>query len=341
MKDYFITLDTGTTNTRAVLWRRGEEPVCMEKCGTGVRDTAADGTNTRLKQSIRQCLERLLEKGGRTFADVEGVFASGMITSNVGLAEVPHLEAPVSARDFTEHLYRLKLFEVCPVPFYFIRGVKNQRGEGGDLEDMDIMRGEETETLALLEEYPKDQPYVFILPGSHSKFVFVNEKGEITGCLTSLTGELLENMTLHTILADAVDRQFVTKESYWKEAVLAGYRAAEKHGTGRALFSVRILKMFGEEEQKKACWAANYLLGVLLESDVRAIQGTRLLKNVGKAVGIAAGKEPFLSGLTDILREQCLFREVIKREAESTVPFSAKGACLIAENWMKEREGKP
>ena len=33
MKDYFITLDTGTTNTRAVLWHRDGTPVCMERCG--------------------------------------------------------------------------------------------------------------------------------------------------------------------------------------------------------------------------------------------------------------------------------------------------------------------
>ena len=340
MKDYFITLDTGTTNTRAVLWRRGGIPVCMERCGAGVRDTAADGTNIRLKQSIRQCLEQLLEKGGRTFSEVEAVFASGMITSNVGLLEVPHLTVPVSAGDFVEQLYRAELDDICPIPIYFIRGVKNQRRENKDLEDMDIMRGEETEVLALLEEFSDPRPYVFILPGSHSKFVFVNEKREITGCLTSLTGELLENMTLHTILADAVDRQFATKETYQKEAVLAGYTEAKEHGTGRALFSARIRKMFGPEEQRNAKWTANYLLGAVLESDIRAIQGTRLLKNAETAVGIVAGKEPFLSGLTDILKEEGLFREVIKREAKEEVPISAKGAGLIAESWMKKREEK-
>jgi 2-dehydro-3-deoxygalactonokinase len=338
MKDYFITLDTGTTNTRAVLWHRDGTPVCMERCGAGVRDTAADGTNTRLMQNVRQCLECLLEKGGQTYRDVEGVFASGMLTSNVGIVEVPHLAAPVSARDFAEHLSRWDLDEICPVPIYFIRGVKNQTGENQDLEDMDIMRGEETETLALLEEYPIHQPYVFILPGSHSKFVFVNEQRQITGCLTSLTGELLENITLHTILADSVERRFASKESYQRDAALAGYRAAGEHGTGRALFSARILKMFGSEEQRNGDWTANYLLGVVLENDVRAIQGTRLLENADKAVGIVAGKEPFLSGLTDILREEGLFREVIKREAEDTVPISARGAFLVAKRWMKERE---
>lgn len=46
MKTYVITLDTGTTNTRAYLWTISGELKGIERCEAGVRDTAKSGTNT-------------------------------------------------------------------------------------------------------------------------------------------------------------------------------------------------------------------------------------------------------------------------------------------------------
>ncbi len=51
---------------------------------------------------------------------------------------------------------------------------------------------------------------MFILPGSHNKFVAMSAEGKILGCMTSISGELLDAMTHHTILADAVGGAFVS-----------------------------------------------------------------------------------------------------------------------------------
>lgn len=47
---------------------------------------------------------------------------------------------------------------------------------------------------------------LFILPGSHNKFVSVDREGKITGCLTSISGELLASITNDTIIAKSVNR---------------------------------------------------------------------------------------------------------------------------------------
>ena len=338
MKHYIITLDTGTTNTRACLWTIAGEYLGMEKAAAGVRDTAIDGNNHRLKQAVRTCLQSLVENAGLSFQEIGGIFASGMITSNVGLLEVPHLTAPASADDFARQIYPAELPDVCPVPIYFIRGVKNALAEGAALKDMDIMRGEEVETLALLQEYPAGIPYVFILPGSHGKFVFVDDGQAITGCLTTLTGELLEIITTHTILADAVERSFVTPQTYCRQAVLEGFHAAREQGFGRALFSIRIQKMFSQGQRASSQWAANYLLGVVLESDVSALKNNHLCKDLGQTVGIVAGKEPFLSGLTDVLTDAGLLHTVRKYSSQHPAPLSARGAFLIAKCFWEGRE---
>ena len=99
MKNYTITIDTGTTNTRVFLFNENNEPVSSAKSEIGVRITAIDGNNDRLKAAIKGCLEDVLKQAGVTYENVNRVVASGMITSNVGLTEIPHVVAPASAED--------------------------------------------------------------------------------------------------------------------------------------------------------------------------------------------------------------------------------------------------
>ena len=47
MKNYTITIDTGTTNTRVYLFNEKYEAVASAKSEIGVRITAIDGNNNR------------------------------------------------------------------------------------------------------------------------------------------------------------------------------------------------------------------------------------------------------------------------------------------------------
>ena len=57
-----LTIDTGTTNTRVCLWDAGGHPMAAASSGTGVRDTAVDGNNSRLREAVRGCLAGFLLK---------------------------------------------------------------------------------------------------------------------------------------------------------------------------------------------------------------------------------------------------------------------------------------
>lgn len=74
-----------------------------------------------------------------------------------------------------------------------IPGVRNHVENIGidTLEQMDVMRGEETEAVALLRERGKGEDLIFVLPGSHTKIIYANEKGFICRCKTTMSGELL------------------------------------------------------------------------------------------------------------------------------------------------------
>lgn len=67
--------------------------------------------------------------------------------------------------------------------------------------------------MALLSHFAPGKPYLLVLPGSHMKFVSVDREDRITGCLTSISGELLAAITTGTILADAVRASSPTRSS--------------------------------------------------------------------------------------------------------------------------------
>lgn len=326
---YLVTIDCGTTNTRSVLWDAEGNFHGISSMPVGVRDTAVDGHNGRLKEGIRACLEMSLEKARLTYAQVGGVYAAGMIGSGVGLADIPHLVAPASIRDFAKGVVRLDFPEVCPLPIHFIPGLKNFAGEvtPDNLASMDIMRGEEVESFALHKQCGPGVAYLFVLPGSHSKYVSVDADGTILGCMSSLSGELLDALTKHTILASAVGGKFVGDWDYNREMVLLGCHSAEETGFGRAAFSARILSLFAGTQQD----AANFLLGAVLQNDLASIRSARAIVAGPDVTVVVAGRDPLRVALTDLLRDNGYFRHVEMHPLPQEAPLSAIGIRLVAE----------
>lgn len=335
MAEYIITIDVGTTNTRAFLWSEDGRLAGAQKRETGVRDTASDGSNARLRAAVGECLQALLRDAGLDWGDVRRVLASGMITSNVGLYELAHLVAPVSLDDLARGARAVLLADVCPLPIHFIPGVKNRadRVTAEDFETMDIMRGEEVETFALLELLGADGGWLIVLPGSHTKFVSVDAAGRITGCLTSITGELLDAITRHTIIADAVGRSFVRESDYSRDWTLRGYDTADRVGLGRACFSARVLSQFAREIPEHL---ANYLAGACLQSDVAAIRNSGALRTGGLRGALVAGRGPLCRAMADVLRHAGLFTEVRAYEPDPGAPLSGLGALAVGRRLPKD-----
>lgn len=326
---YIITIDAGTTNTRAALFDENQTLLALEKREIGVRNTAIDGNNAKLKQAVKSCLDSLLQQANISYNEVSMVLASGMITSNVGLVEVPHLVAPAGLSELAKGITPVLLEEVCPLPIHFIPGIKNRntRITLDNYEEMDIMRGEETETIAMLQGLPTGQPILLVLPGSHMKFVAVNAKGQVTGCLTSISGELLSVITNNTIIADAVDHRFVNADTYDREYLLTGYENAARTGLGRACFSCRILNQFTTKDADKL---ANYILGAVLQSDVEALKHSKAIHAGSDTLMVVAGKEPLQTAIADVLRHDGSFADVQIFSAKENAPLSSLGAFRIA-----------
>lgn len=327
---YTITIDGGTTNTRAYLWDEGRTLVSSAGAEVGVHHTAMEGSNARLKQAVRGCLEGLLRQGGIGYGDVERILASGMITSNLGLTEVPHVAAPAGAEDLARGCRTRLMEEICPLPIRFIPGVKNAVGTVTmeNFEAMDMMRGEEVEALAILDAFPRGRPCLLVLPGSHTKFVAADSQGRITGCLTTITGELLDCVTNHTVIADAVGRQFVRPDCLDRELLLRGFEVSRRTGLGRGAFSARILSQFAEKEEQKL---ASFLLGAALASDVQSVRNSTALAVDAHVSVIVSGKAPLRQAVALVLERDGFFDRVEQYAPPPDLPLSAIGSFLVAE----------
>ncbi|MCC3358986.1 2-dehydro-3-deoxygalactonokinase [Bacillus sp. REN16] len=323
---YRITIDTGTTNSRVTLWE-DEMAIAKAFCEVGVRNTAIDGHNQQLQNSVKELIEDVLNQKKLTVKDIATIIGSGMITSNVGLVEVPHLLAPAGVEELASGMVPKMLPNIVDKEIWFIPGIKNNVPvvSVDNCEQMDIMRGEEVETIGLIERLRVEGPAVFVLPGSHSKFVSLNEENKMTGCLTSIAGELLSVITHNTIIADAVNKSFAT--DFQKELVLKGFENGTRVGVTRTAFSVRILSQFTYLTDNEK---ANFLLGVVLSGDIKAIKNSESLNVSQDTKVIIAGKDSMKDSFEAIVKEDGYFSEIKAVSSEDQRDLAGFGSICIA-----------
>ena len=302
----FLTVDGGTTNTRICLVAEGKV-VDSVRITVGAR--ANMGGTGLLEERIKAGIEEILSRNALESRDITRILASGMITSEYGLCNLPHTVAPAGIAELHQSMHEVCLPEITSIPFVFIRGVKLT---GDRLEDADMMRGEETELLGMgdLEEG------LYILPGSHSKLIEVDQAGRIVSFRTELTGEMIAALAEHTILAGALD---LKNTSCMPESLWEGYRYCNVHGINEALFKVRILKnLFGVTADA----AYSFFLGVVLHDEIRSIRACNALRIV------IGGKRQLREPMAYLL-QKCTDAEVISLPEEQVQNLSALGAVRI------------
>ncbi len=253
----YISIDGGTTNTRIRLVSN-EKITDSVKLNIGARSVIED--NTKLKREIKNAISQILQNKDLTVEDISVILASGMITSEFGLYELPHIIAPAGISELNAGLTKIVLDDISDIPFVFIPGVKIK---GDTLENTDFMRGEETELMGI-----EDKKYgnaIYVLPGSHSKIICTDNDGKITYFSSMLTGEMISAIAKSTILSDAVD---LSNTDISKEYLMKGYKYCNEFGINEALFKVRILKNIFSTSSENIY---SFFLGAVLNGEIQKI----------------------------------------------------------------------
>src|SRR5215475_2444052 len=264
-----ICVDAGTTNTRVWL-TVGDQVVARAQAGVGVRDTARDGSSARLRNALRELINQVqgaaLNRGcGQS---PECVIAAGMITSPLGLAEIPHVTAPAGLNDLAAATGPHSFPEITGLPILLIPGVRSgpRSCDQDTAGTTDVMRGEETLVVGLAALGLLKPRSTLLNLGSHWKLIKLDPDARIESSVTSMTGELIHTAQTQTILASSVPPTRPTMiDRTWLDA---GMREQRRSGLARALFCVRLLEQGSESSAEQRL---SFLIGAFLASDMDAL----------------------------------------------------------------------
>jgi len=264
-------IDSGTTHTRIWLTRDGEI-LGRGYAQVGARDTALTGTTEKLKEGVSAALRDALREADAEIGQVKGATASGMITSNLGLADVPHVTAPAGAADLADHAVWIECPEILPIPILFIPGLKNRVDEMTveNLTRVDFMRGEEVQALGIVEELRPRLPATIMILSSHTKAIGMDEEGRILGSVTTLSGQLFSAIRSGTSMADSLPKEGeVPRERRLDQRMVrAGYEQARRGGFLRPLLMVRFMDVLMSTTPQERMY---FLEGAIASEDLLAL----------------------------------------------------------------------
>lgn len=282
MSSLCLAIDGGTTNTRAT-FLDGHTPAASARRSVGARDVAREKSAHRLAEAVSLCIDEVLKQSGAKLDDVEFIAASGMLTSNVGLLELPHLSAPASMDDLAAAVETRTFPEICAKPIHFVRGIRVDAEADDKCTPGDMMRGEEAETFGLLTLLRQSGPAQLLLPGSHTKLVRVDEQGRIAAIRTSLTGETIDALARNTVLASSVADPLPARLD--EKLLEQGAQWAGNHGLLHAAFGVRLAQVLRGRSAEEC---AALLVGAVVAADIHEMVRSQAL-DAGLTVFVAGG----------------------------------------------------
>jgi 2-dehydro-3-deoxygalactonokinase len=255
----FVAIDWGTSSFRAWLIEHDQIRDQIES-DQGVKNFA-EGAHSKY-------LNEVLAKWSGQF---NSVIAIGMIGSSIGLYETKFSAIPIDISGVFNSLFKVSGF----VPdLYIVPGIAK---------DGDVMRGEESQSLAtgLVNG-------LVVLPGTHSKWVKM-EDGKITDFRTYLTGEIFELLRNHSTLSKATESSVnlaASKDFY------AGLDA-EVGDLTHELFTIRANWLNGKSQEASREYLSGLLIGTEIKSaktwitasEVSLVASDSLAKTYSKALG--------------------------------------------------------
>ncbi|MCI6152242.1 2-dehydro-3-deoxygalactonokinase [Fusobacterium perfoetens] len=306
-----IAIDAGTSNLRIRIIK-DKKIIFEKKSPNGVKI----GKELFI-QNLYEFLKKIFEENKLEKEDIEYIVASGMITSSLGLKEVKHIKVPVNLKKIREKIEvcKLKEFNILLIP-----GIKVEKQYflEDNLKSIDVIRGEETEVFGILDKLDTKEDFILLLPGSHNKIIEIREKN-VVDFTTTMSGELYEVLTKNTILKNSVEGKFCNKIN--EKFLLLGYEMSKKYGINQSTFMLRGLDLaqnLSLEEKE------NYLLGIIIEGDIKAIYKNNYQNKYNKIVIV--GNNIISNALYLILKKLNIFSDI---ELILENDFSVKGAMKI------------
>jgi len=238
----FVGVNWGSTNFRAYRFDGAGELLDEYAAPTGV---------TKLDRAGMAA--QVAELAGR-WPDHGPIYASGMITSNIGWLEVPYVEAPAGLAELAT---AARTVAIGQTQVTLMPGIACRRAADGA---PDILRGEDVELAGFAAASGGVSGYV-ALPGTHTKWVRL-VGGRIDEFSTAMSGEIYDRLTALGLLASVVEGEAADGDAFGAGLALGRER---RLGLGTLLFGVRARVIRGDLLRADA---ASYTRGILIGSEI-------------------------------------------------------------------------
>ncbi|WP_339452141.1 2-dehydro-3-deoxygalactonokinase [Pseudomonas sp. EA_5y_Pfl2_R50] len=258
-----IALDWGTTSLRA--YKLAADGVVLEQraLSSGIMQLP----KTPRIINGRECadgFELAFDEACGDWLDAQPdlpVIACGMVGSAQGWREAAYCETPANVANLGNSLQTVVSLRGTVV--HIVPGVI-QRSRLPN-----VMRGEETQVLGVLQNLPLEAGVDLLigLPGSHSKWVDVVD-GCITHFDTFMTGEVFAVLSEHSILGRTQQRSATFDSQAFDRGVQIAQSVDGELGVLSTLFSARTLGLTGE---LSATAQVDYLSGLMIGHELAAL----------------------------------------------------------------------
>jgi 2-dehydro-3-deoxygalactonokinase len=258
-----IALDGGTTSLRAYKLAAGGVVLEQRALSSGIMQLP----KTPRVINGRECadgFELAFDEACGDWLDAQPdlpVIACGMVGSAQGWREAAYCETPANVANLGNSLQTVVSLRGTRV--HIVPGVI-QRSRLPN-----VMRGEETQVLGVLQNLPIEAGADLLigLPGSHSKWVDVVD-GCITHFDTFMTGEVFAVLSEHSILGRTLKQGATFDALAFDRGVQVAQSTDGELGVLSTLFSARTLGLTGELSPTAQ---ADYLSGLMIGHELAAL----------------------------------------------------------------------
>ncbi|MBX9404267.1 2-dehydro-3-deoxygalactonokinase [Pseudomonas baetica] len=258
-----IALDWGTTSLRAYKLAAGGVVLEQRSLSSGIMQLP----KTPRVINGRECadgFELAFDEACGDWLNAQPdlpVIACGMVGSAQGWREAAYCETPANVANLGKSLQTVVSLRGMRV--HIVPGVI-QRSRLPN-----VMRGEETQVLGILQNLPVEtgDELLIGLPGSHSKWVEVVD-GCITHFDTFMTGEVFAVLSDHSILGRTQQQGAAFDGQAFDRGVQVALSADGELGVLSTLFSARTLGLTGELSPTAQ---ADYLSGLMIGHELAAL----------------------------------------------------------------------
>lgn len=309
----FAIIDCGSVTTKVFILDQNSTILGSSTIEVGVQNVASSGSNEMLKQGIKEGIISSVERIGMDISKIEFAVAFGMITSEIGLKEVPHMMAPAGLNKLVDNVEIIRDLNFFPmdIPIILVRGLKNpcHPEKYGDIKNADLMRGEETQIVGLLEKLKPNLPVNIIQLGFTTKLIHVNKDGEISGSITALSGQVYDAIKKETFIGKCIKPKNENEqyENFFSEEIL---KAAQESVNTTGLLRTIMLTRFSEISLSTNWYELKFFLESAIASD-----DTKILDEAENTLGFDLNTDFILIGDKDRSK---IYEHIIKSRNNST-----------------------